>query len=385
MVRNGPLSLTTEERLKTSVDSALQNNLGERSQSRDLERSHSRDLERSHSRELGERSHSRDLGERSHSQDSNREINPVKEERKDIMIIDEKRGTLPPKPDDLLIRNNILKDPRKELLGFASAYGPPGLPPTSVAAMSLEQRARLMNPLNPYLAGLDRVGHPGANPMAMASMASLWNPLGEKSVMDHRLELQREMERQQDRMLNRFPNPLGTMIDHERIREQQEMMIRERALRERETLERMAAIDRERAAMIADMERSGKIPPLRPIDPYSLPGLPHGGPGALYPPRPGGAGSPLVNHNSTHGSKTNSPSSSVGAPPPLIPSGSIRPHTASPSTKPKPPSPTMTNSNHSDSLPSSAISKDKPPIQEGATIGNTTTTNGLDTNHSQSR
>ena len=289
--------------------------------------------------------------ERSHSHDSSKESS-VKEERRDIMIIEEKRGTLPPRPEEP--RNHVIKEPPNDLLLRTYPGGLP--PPTSMAALSLE-RARLMNP---YLS-LERPPHPAA---------SLWNPL-EKSAIEHRLELQREMERERDRILHRFPNPLGSMIDHERYREQQEMILRERAIRDRETLERMAAIDRERAAMMADIERSGKIiPPLRPVDPF-LSGAP---PASLYAARPG-AGSPIVNHSSNHGSKTNSPSSSVGAPPPLIPSGSIRAHTASPSTKPKAPGSPITNSNHSDSAP-------PPPIKDKPLDG---TTNGIDTNHSQSR
>ncbi len=297
--------------------------------------------------------------ERSHSLDSNKDTG-VKEERRDIMIIDEKRGSVPHRPEEP--RNHVIKDPPNDLL--VRTY-PPGFPPTSLP-LTLD-RARLMNP---YLA-LERGPPPG-----VAGPPGLWNPL-EKSALDHhRLEIQREMERERDRMLHRFPNPLsanplGAMIDHERYREQQELLLRERAARDRETLERMAAIDRERAAMLADMERSGKlIPPLRPVDPF-LAGLP---PTSLYAPRPG-ASSPIVNHSSSHGSKTNSPSSSVGAPPPLIPSGSVRTHSASPSSKAKPSASPLTNSNHADSAPPQII-KDKPI--EGAT-------NGIETNHSQSR
>ena len=309
VVRNGPISVT-DERHKS--ESALHNNI-----------------------------------DRSHSHDSTKDSG-VKEERRDIMIIDEKRGTLPSRPEEL--RNHVIKDPHHDLL---RTY-PGGFPPPTSMALSLE-RARLMNP---YLA-LERPPNPG----------SLWNPLEKSAIDQHRLELQREMERERDRILHRFPNPLGSMIDHERYREQQEMMLRERAIRDRETLERMAA---ERAAVMADIERSGKIiPPLRPVDPF-LSGMP---PSSLYAPRPG-AGSPIVNHNSNHGSKTNSPSSSVGAPPPLIPSGSIRVHTASPSnTKPKAPGSPISNSNHSDSAP-------PPPIKDKPLDG---TTNGIDMNHSQSR
>ena len=311
VVRNGPISVT-DERHKN--ESALHNNI-----------------------------------DRSHSHDSTKESG-IKEERRDIMIIEEKRATLP-RPEEL--RNHVIKEPHNDLL---RTY-PGGIPAPASMALSLE-RARLMNP---YLS-LERPPNP----------TSLWNPLEKSAIDQHRIELQREMERERDRILHRFPNPLGSMIDHERYREQQEMMLRERAIRDRETLERMAAIDRERAAMIADIERSGKmIPPLRPVDPF-LSGVP---PSSLYAPRPG-AGSPVVNHSSNHGSKTNSPSSSVGAPPPLIPSGSIRAHTASPiTTKPKVPGSPMSNLNHSDSAP-------PPPIKDKPLDG---TTNGIDTNHSQSR
>ncbi len=317
VVRNGPVSVSSE---RHKSDSALHNNI-----------------------------------ERSQSLDSNKDAAGVKEERRDIMIIDEKRGTappLPPKPDEP--RNHVIKDPHNDLL--VRTYQ--GFPPPTSMALSLE-RARLMTP---YL-GLERPPHP-----------SLWNPLEKSAIDQHRLELQREMERERDRILHRFPNPLAPMIDHERIREQQEMLIRERALRDRETLERMAVFDRERAAMMADIERSKLIPPLRPVDPFLSGGPPP--PVSLYAPRPG-AGSPTVNHSSNHGSKTNSPSSSVGAPPPLIPSGSIRAHTASPSTKPlKVPASPISHSNHSDSAP-------PPPIIKDKTLDGTT--NGIETNHSQSR
>ena len=205
---------------------------------------------------------------------------------------------------------------------------------TMQSMQSIMERNRMLLPPG-Y--GMDRLPHPG-----------LWgnmNPFDRSlDVNHHRMELQREMERERERMMHRFPNPLTQMIDHERFKEQQELMLRERELERRRELERMSHMDRER---LGDLDRS-KIPPLRPADMF-MHGMAAAAAGGLHLPH---SGSPLLmnnNHNNNHtnsSSKSNSPSSAAGAPPPLIPSNSTRSHNNSPATnKPKPTaSPLLNNS-----------------------------------------
>ncbi|XP_013416599.1 autism susceptibility gene 2 protein homolog isoform X3 [Lingula anatina] len=236
-------------------------------------------------------------------------------EKTDLKIKEERRE------DDVMILGN--SDKRSDLMH------PPGMPPHSFSGPSLLDPRRLMG--TPYSLHGERPPPPHG----------LWNPLNfaerlpDRSVIDfnrHTLEIREELAREREReLMKRFQNPLGSLMEHERLREQarQEMMMREHAAREME------------AARVRDMqmlyerefsERS-KIPPLRP-DSYFTPSAS----GSIHFTRPA---SPLVNHSST--TKTNSPSSSVGAPPPLIPSGTAshnsRSHTNSPATKPKTSSP----------------------------------------------
>ena len=81
------------------------------------------------------------------------------------------------------------------------------------------------------------------------------------------------------------------------------------------------------------LERVKLPPPLRPLDGY-MPGMP---PASIYMPR---NPSPLLNSHGT--SKSSSPSSTVGAPPPLIPSAAARPPSPS-GPKAKVPSPIQQN------------------------------------------
>ncbi len=260
------------------------------------------------------------------SQDSKSEVK-VKEEHKDISIIEdltrererelhsrERRPELrmDMKPDGLRpdgLRNDVL-------------HHYPGL---QFAPNSMLDRSRMPNP---YLTA-ERLPHP-----------ALWNPF-ERTLDQHRLELQFSVEKERDRILQqRFANPLAPMIDHERLREQQDILIRERMMRERESIERMAALDRHRVQV--ELEQRAGIPPLRPAEPF-MGAL---GPAAMYMAR---SASPMVNshghpHNSA-GVKTNSPSTSMGVPPPLIPSGSVPSHNNSPTAnKPKATPSPLTNS-----------------------------------------
>lgn len=275
----------------------------------------------------------------------------IKEEQKDILVVDDSREREREKElrereqrererelreremrereernRNEILRNDLLKAEagRNNLMPM---FGPGLLPPNSML-----ERERF---LNPAFQGLDRPPQPG-----------LWNPF------DRAVERQRMEALERERLIrSRFPTPLASMIERERSHYEQEMMLRDRVLRERQAqereLEQRIALDRvamERERIASEMADRNKIPPLRPVDPFFNMGLP---PNSLYLQR---NSSPLVNHNSR--SKTNSPSSAVGVPPPLIPSGSVR-HTGSPSTtKPKPNSP-VTNS-------ASDTSKDKP-------------------------
>ena len=121
----------------------------------------------------------------------------------------------------------------------------------------------------------------------------VWNPYDKSFDMSHRLEL-REIERERDHMIGSRFNP-------------NDLYFRERMF------DRMPIFDRERYEYEAN-----KLPPLRPVDPLSVGHFPR-------------TVSPMVNHSS----KSNSPASIPGAPPPLIPSSSTshpRSHTNSPAS-----------------------------------------------------
>lgn len=121
----------------------------------------------------------------------------------------------------------------------------------------------------------------------------VWNPYDKGFDMSHRLEL-REIERERDHVMGARFNP-------------NDLYFRERMF------DRMSMYDRERYEYEAN-----KLPALRPVDPLSVGHFPR-------------TVSPMVNHSS----KSNSPASIPGAPPPLIPSSSTshpRSHTNSPAS-----------------------------------------------------
>lgn len=164
---------------------------------------------------------------------------------------------------------------------------------SSMSGLSmLNDRRGMMRP--PYLP-TDRAAHP-----------VLWSPYDKSMELNrHAYEVQREMEREREKMLNRFP--LGSMLDHERYREDLMFRERERVLEGREYFDRMPSMyDRERMDHFDQ-----KIPPLRPVDGLTS---------SLFSSR---TLSPAINH--TH-SKSSSPACVPGAPPPLIPSGVTSTH-----------------------------------------------------------
>ena len=223
----------------------------------------------------------------------------IKEERKDDHSIPILQNEIKDKRSD--IRNDILRsDLRSDLMNSHSVAG---LMPPANALQLLESRRMLS--LAGYPGMLDRPPNP-----------ALWPPLDRGlDLTHHRLDFQREMERERERMLQRFPPSIGAMMEHEsRIREHQEIQLRERVNIEA----RLAQMDRERA-MAIEMDRA-KLPLFRHE------GLPP--PTGLYSSHSRGI-SPAVNHNHTNSnSKSSSPSTNpTGVPPPLIPSSAtLTPH-----------------------------------------------------------
>lgn len=214
----------------------------------------------------------------------------------------------------------VLNDKRNDLLSQAASAPHP---------LSMLDRSRLVNP---YHALPER-------------MPIIWNPF-ERMDLQPRLDLQKEFER--ERLGYRFPNPLASPLDMERYKlEHQELLMRERLhVEQRRDMERFAQMEREREKN--DYDRN-KIPPLKPADPYIAVTS-----GNIY----GRSGSPVtVNHNST--SKSNSPSSAVGGPPPLIPSSAA---VSQPRSRAN--SPTATKSKETNSITNSTTSeqnsKEKP-------------------------
>ncbi|CAH1801887.1 unnamed protein product, partial [Owenia fusiformis] len=250
----------------------------------------------------------------------------LKEDRKDVLIIGDNDSS---KRQDLLLAAER-EQKRAEMLHSHSNLAP-------TALSYLQDRHRL---LGSYGApSLERFPHP-----------NLWNPFDPRAseltrasldprIFDmsrHQMEVQKEMERERERLLHRFPNPphpshsITSMLDEQRMREQ-DIVLRQRMYEHQRR-------DTERAASYLqdthpEYDRS-KIPPLRPAEPSFL--HPHAG--SIQYQR---STSPVLNHNGN--SKTNSPSSAAGAPPPLIPSASTNhnPHhkTDSPLTKSKSSSP----------------------------------------------
>ena len=296
---------------------------------RDAERRHSiddrnRSLERHHSHSDSQRSRSRSPL-RNGPDESHRKTDSALSDsaKSDIRVKEEPRKDIPITLDEPPRRPELKLDPRPDLL---HPYPPLTLPHNPL----LDQ----MRPPNPYLPRPP--GHP-----------SLWNPfeprpplpdlgvrleLGQRIELSQRLDLQREVEAlERERLLQRFPNPLtanplATMISHERLREH-DLLMRQTILRERENMERIAHMERERAA---EIERAKLAPGLRPGDPL---GLSH----PLY-------GTSSLLSNSVKPPQLG-PMLGLGLggtlPPPLIPSGTVRSHTNSPATpKTKPATPT---------------------------------------------
>ena len=151
-------------------------------------------------------------------------------------------------------------------------------------------------------------------------------------------------------------NPLASMITHERLREH-DLLMRQSALRERENMERIAHMERDRAVELerAKLLRAASTDPFslhhqpsplssRPGDPFLPPPAslytsgnpllaPHGHPS--LPPKPPGAGTPMIPGLGL-----------AGLPPPLIPSAAVRSHNNSPITNPKAKSGTPTSAGH---------------------------------------
>ena len=234
--------------------------------------------------------------------------------------------------DDLLTISEE-RDKRSEMLQHAAhAAGANSLLPSAAAALD---RSRMM--------ALSGYGPPGLERDQPASQqhhlggggaVSMWNPF---SMGHHRMELE---QRERERILQRSLNPLGSMIDHERFREQ-ELLLRERHNMEARR-EMFAQMERDHHAA-AELDRGRIPPPLRPVDPYRHPAA------AVYHPR---TASPMLNHN--HTSKSSSPSS-TGAPPPLIPS-SISSQSPAAIKKPRVASPLTTDSK--DKMERAAASSD---------------------------
>ena len=289
--------------------------------SRDPHKLERRDSERSRSRSRSPLRNGPDLkvdglyGNNSHERPEVR----IKEERKDdVMIIDSKERRPEPPKNDILAR----------MEGGKNSMLPPGYGGLMPNAM-LDHRLLGLYP--PPAGGM---GMPGVA-MERAPQAHLWHPF---DINHHRMEVQREMEREKEEMLRRFG--VAPIREHERLREHQELLLRQQQ-QHRLVMEQQ---EREREGG----GEPGKLPPppLRPADLY-IGALP---PNNMCGPR---THSPLVNHNS----KSNSPASTVGAPPPLISSGGGSSHSNSPSViKAKAASP-LTNSTpeHSNHLENTQV------------------------------
>lgn len=292
------ISSRSSSRNSLGHDADRRNSIDERP--RDVERRESRESEtaRHHSRSRSRSPVCNGPTEVNHKGDSalndshkSNDIK-VKQERKDSLPDDRDRSR-----DSL--RNDLKLDSRNDIHSRTEPY-----PSSLIGAGSLLDRARMPNPLSPYIMGMERPPQP----------ASLWHPFGMGDLNRARLEMDR-LELDREKFL-RYAGPAqlsSLALEQDRFREQQEMLRRER---DRDLI----GLERDRVASLAaaaEFERS-RIPPLRPVDPF------FGQPPGMYLPRTNS--SPLLNHNShsnhnsNSGSKNNSPSSSMGIPPPLIPS-----------------------------------------------------------------
>lgn len=215
---------------------------------------------------------------------------------KDVRVKEERKDDLADKKSELL-KNSMLHP------GFA------GLIPTSM----LDHRLLGLYP--PPSSMASSVGLPPQAP-------ALWPPL---DLNHHRLELQREMEREKEQMLRRF----GASAPSSSEQLHQELLLRQRLMEQQHQQHEKA-------------DAKLPPPPLRPSDMYR-------------PPH-----SPLVSS-----SKSNSPASVVGAPPPLISSGAGS-HSNSPVIKTKPAaSPLATHPGSSNNSSGSILSQDKDATPNG--------------------
>jgi hypothetical protein len=210
----------------------------------------------------------------------------VKEERKeDVMMLDVKERVhngpkMPSSHADLLMHAAT----KAGMLhpGFAGLFSNP---------MLQEQQQRMLSSLYSQ--------HPATSVASLAGLPPpqppppMWPHL---ELSQHRLELQREMEREKEQLFRRF-GVSAAQHEHEMLLRQQHQLSRERSA---------AAAAADKDASLAVHDASSKLhpppPPLRPADIYSASSR-------AAPP------SPLHVHGS---SKSNSPASTVGAPPPLI-------------------------------------------------------------------
>lgn len=230
-------------------------------------------------------------------------FNNLHHDKNELRVKDERRD------DDVTIVGSIEREKRNDFL----THGLPVSHPLSASSMLADPNRRL---LTPY-AGLASERPPNA---------SLWNPLTDRiDVNRHRLELQQELEREREReLLRRFrPVPGHPMLEHDRLKEQHDIFMREREREIQRELQERAIRDYEMRSRIDLMhqyererehfDRSKIPPPLRP-DHFTPTAS-----GSIHFPGPRGSPN-VVNHNSHNTSKNSSPATSVGAPPPLIPS-----------------------------------------------------------------
>lgn len=268
------------------------------------------------------------------SSHSNKSAVRVKEERKD-------------EPSDLRV-----SQPAGINAKLTSDYLPRDVsaslpPPIGLNPLLIDRNRMLGAP--PYGLPPDRLGR---HPLAMwdAMRDPYRNPL---DFQQHRVDFQHELEREREQMLRRLhaANPLAPMIDHERFRDR-EPHAYERERRELEARREMDKIvmERERVAAAAELER-GRVPPVRPSENnISYPSIM-----CMYPR----VASPVTNH------KNSSPQSTVGIPPPLIPTnGNNHSHTNSPVVNSKG-SPIVENS-----IPHEHLKKDSIKSNDVGTVQN---------------
>ncbi|XP_071178112.1 autism susceptibility gene 2 protein-like isoform X2 [Mytilus edulis] len=187
--------------------------------------------------------------------------------------------------EDLILHAERDKLRTDYLLGRSQAVNPMNF--------SMLDRARLLGAPSPYMFG-DRVPpHP-----ALLSQYDK-SPL-EMNLGQHQFQLQRDMERERERMLSRIQHP--SLFDPEQLRKE-ELFLQDERVR-RDILERLPFYDPQRMAF-----EQSRYPHLRPPDPLSAhfprtisPMIAHakGGSPAGYPP-------PLIPSSSATQSRTQSP------------------------------------------------------------------------------